>query len=143
MTRQTSPYAIIVLLIIPIVSPSFALEENNLTEVTSPRLVNSFGAPVVDLLNVNQQVQITADVKNLTDATQNFTYIVQIKNENDIVVSLSWISGLSLAPNQTLSPAISWMPHSPGTFTAEIYVWESLKNQFALAKQVDITAIVS
>lgn len=141
MLKQFPIYLIVVLILIP-VSQSFALEENNLVDITNPRLVNSFGAPVVDLLNVNQQVQITADIKNLQDTNQKFTYIVQIKDDNDIVVSLAWISG-SLSSKQVLSPAISWTPHNQGTFTAEIYAWESFSNQYALARQADITIIVS
>ena len=131
-----------VLILIPTILPSFALEENNSVLIGDPRLVNSFGVPVIDLLNVNQQVQITADVKNLESSQQKFTYIVQIKNQNDVVVSLSWISG-ALTANQNLSPAISWTPRSPGDYTAEIFVWESFSNQYALAKQVDISITVS
>lgn len=140
MSRQYIVYCIILLVLS--VLPSFALEENNLVVIEKPRLVNSFGAPVADLLNVNQQVQITADIRNLEDANQKFTYIVQIKNENNIVVSLSWISG-ALSSNQVLSPAISWTPHDPDTYTAEIFVWESFSNQYALSKQVDIKITVS
>lgn len=142
MSRGLAAYALIAILLIPLMTESFSLEENNVAEITNPRLVNSFGTPVVDLLNVNQQVQITADIKNLESSNQKFTYIVQIKNEDDIVVSLAWISG-ALTSKQVLSPAISWTPRSQGTYTIEIFVWESFANQYALAKQATFTATVS
>ena len=83
-------------------------------------------------VTVNQQVMVVADLSNGQDQDQNFAYIVQIRDENDLVTSLSWLTG-SLTPGQTFSPALSWNPTSPGTYTIQIFVWESVNNPDALS----------
>ena len=55
---------------------------------------------------VDHQVQITADLTNNQKRDQPFAYLVQIQNEGDVTISLSWITG-SLAPGQSMSPSQS------------------------------------
>lgn len=112
---------------------AWALTDLERVSISDTKLVNAFGAPISELVNVNQQVQISADIKNNQEKSQKFVYIVQIKDENDVVVSLGWISGM-LSPGQNLSPALSWSSKTAGTFTAEIFVWEGLINQNALSE---------
>jgi len=85
-----------------------------------------------DMVTVDKQVMIMADLSNGQDRDQKFAYIVQIRDENGVVTSLSWITG-SLTPGQTFSPALSWAPISAGTYTIQIFVWESVNNPDALS----------
>ena len=85
-----------------------------------------------DKVTVDKQVMIMADLSNGQDRDQKFAYIVQIRDENGLVTSLSWITG-SLTPGQTFSPALSWTPISAGTYTIQIFVWESVNNPDALS----------
>ncbi len=94
---------------------------------------NAFSAPIIDNINVNHQIQISVDITNNQEKSQNFVYIVQIKNKTGFVVSLGWISG-QMTPNQKLSPSLSWTTDKSGAFTAEIFVWEGLINQGALSE---------
>jgi len=55
---------------------------------------------------------------------------------------LGWISG-QLAPDQKLSPSLSWTPNKSGEFTAEVYVWEGLINHSALSEYTMIQINVS
>jgi hypothetical protein len=55
---------------------------------------------------VDEQIMIMTDISNNQDIQQNFAYITQIKNDNDVVISLSWLTG-SLSPRQSFSPAQS------------------------------------
>ncbi len=80
-----------------------------------------------DFVFVDQQVQIESDLSNSQDRFQNFAYLVQIKNDDDVTVSLAWITG-SLSPNQRLSPSLSWTPENAGIYAVEIFVWESITN---------------
>ena len=125
-----------------IVPPIHAIEPLDRAPAASPRLVNALGNSVTEHLNVNQQVQITADVTNNQETAQNFIFIVQIKNDENIIISLGWITG-SLNPKQLLSPALSWTPDHSGSYLAEIFVWESLANQDALSKSLSISIITS
>jgi hypothetical protein len=83
-------------------------------------------------IQVDNQVMIVADLTNGQDRNQKFAYIIQILNENDIVVSLSWLTG-SLSAYQTFSPAQSWTPTQAGTYTVQIFVWESVDNPTPLS----------
>ena len=130
MLRYLSGLFLIVFLIS--FSSAHALTELERATIVEPRLENAFGKPVVDNVNVNQQVQISADITNNQEKSQNFVYLVQIKNEEQYVVSLGWISG-QLTPDQKLSPSLSWTPNISGEFTAEIFVWEGLANHKALS----------
>lgn len=120
----------------------FALDGTQKAELKNPRLVNSFGEPISQNVNTNQQIQVSADVVNKQGTPQTFVYIVQILGQNKVTLKLTWISA-SLNPQQTLSPAISWSTQNPGTYTAEIYVWDSIKDAYALTPSAQIKITVS
>ncbi|QLH04788.1 hypothetical protein C5F49_05265 [Nitrosopumilus oxyclinae] len=133
---------LVILVITVSVTPAFALTELERTSILEPRLENAFGVPVLDNINVNQQIQISSDITNHQTNSQNFVYLVQIKNDLDLVVSLGWISG-QLTPDQELSPSLSWTPSDSGKYIAEIFVWEGLKNHSALSEFVKLSINVS
>jgi hypothetical protein len=117
--------------------PAFAITETQVS-VDKPRLVTAFGALIGNDVTVNQQFQISADITNHQKKSQNFHYLVQIKDENNFVVSLGWISG-QLTPTQKFSPSLSWTPEESGEFTAEIFVWEGFPvNAKALSKYITL-----
>ena len=124
-------------------TPAFALTELERTTINDPRLQQwGFGGTILENVNVNQQIQISADIKNNQEKSQNFVYLVQIKDKIGFVVSFGWISG-QLTPDQKLSPSLSWSPDKPGEFTAEIYVWEGLINHKALTEYTMLQINVS
>ena len=94
-----------------------------------------------DMLSVDEQVMVVADLSNGQDRNQNFAYIVQIRDENDSVISLSWLTG-SLTLGQKFSPALSWTPIATGSYMIEIFVWESLANPDALSAPLFLTVEV-
>jgi hypothetical protein len=104
------------------------------------RIVDAFGNSL-STVNVDQQVQITADLANGQDREQAFAYLVQIQDGNGVTVSLAWITG-SLSAGQSFSPALSWIPTDAGTYTATAFVWESVDNPTALSPPVTTTIIV-
>ena len=73
------------------------------------------------------EIQIETDIVNQKDDSQIFAYIVQIKYEDGTPVSISTVTG-SLAQGQTLTQTISWTPDEPGTYVAEIFIWDDLDN---------------
>ncbi len=123
-------------------TPAFALTELQRATISDPRLETTFGIPIENNVNVDQQFQISADITNNQEKSQNFVYLVQIKDKTGFVVSLGWISG-QLTPDQKLSPSLSWSPEKSGEFTAEIYVWEGLINHKALTEYTTLQINVS
>lgn len=120
---------------------SFAIEALERAPIESPKLVNAFGVPVISHVNVNQQVQISADI-TAKNYSGDFAYIVQIRDDESRIISLSWITG-NIDLGQSFSPALSWTPSETGTFTAEIFVWKSLVNPEALSESAIIAITAS
>ena len=105
------------------------------------RVVDAFGSSVAEV-SVNQQVQIAADVSNGQSGDQAFAYLVQVQDGDGVTVSLAWITG-SLTAGQSMSPALSWTPSDSGSYTATVFVWESVDNPTALSPttSVDIDVV--
>ena len=108
---------------------------------TNLRIVDAF-SNTLDTLDVDQQVQITADLANGQDKDQPFAYIVQIQDSSSVTVALAWVSG-TLTPSQSFSPALSWTPSEAGTYTATAFVWESVDNPTALSPPSELTITVN
>ncbi|MDH3191476.1 MAG: hypothetical protein OEM18_02160 [Nitrosopumilus sp.] len=123
---RTSVILITVLITLAIlINPALGLQSLDKVVLSETGLVNRSGIPIGANVNVNQQVLVSSKITNMQDTTQDFIYIVQIKNENDIVVKIGWITG-NLTKQQKFVPAVSWVPKTQGTFTVEIYVWDGL-----------------
>jgi len=105
------------------------------------RVVDAFGNSLSSV-SVDQQVQITADLANGQDREQSFAYLVQVQDGNGVTVSLAWITG-SLSAGQSFSPALSWIPDASGSYTATVFVWESVDNPTALSPPVTVTITVN
>ena len=123
-------------------NPAYALTELERASIENPRLENAFEVAITDNINVNQQIQISSDITNHQEKSQNFVYLVQIKNESDVIVSLGWISG-QLTPDQKFSPSLSWIPVNSGKYVAEIFVWEGWRNHNALSEYSKLQISVS
>lgn len=135
---------LVVLLVFSIsITTAFALTELERATVNDPRLVNAFGVPIGNNVNVDQQIQITADITNNQEISQKFAYLVQVKDKNNFVVKLVWFSG-ELNPHQEWSPSVSWIPKKSGEFIAEIFVWEGFPvNHKALSDYTTLQINVS
>ncbi len=115
-----------ILICLLLFTTAFAVSDGSIIE--NAQLVSQNKDNVI----VDKQVMVVADLTNGQDRPQNFAYIVQIRDQNELVISLSWLTG-SLTPGQTFSPALSWTPTVSGMYTIEIFVWESIKNPDALS----------
>ena len=104
---------------------------------SNPAIVDAFGNSLASV-SADQQVQITADITSGQDRDQDFAYLVQIQDEDGVTIALSWITG-TLGAGATFSPSQSWTPSETGSYTATIFVWESVSNPTALSPQLSIT----
>ncbi len=135
-------YIIAILVIFLIAgTPAFSLSALDRVVSSNPKIVNVLGTEI-DYLTVGNQYQITAKVSNAQDFEQDFVVIIQIKDPQNAVASISWVGG-SLFPNQQLSSAISWTPNSSGQYKVQIFVWDSLKNADALSPILEFSVVVN
>ena len=109
--------------------------------ISDLRAVDSFGN-TLDVISVDSQIQLAADLTNGQDKSQDFAYLIQIQDGNGVTVSLDWIAG-SLTEGQSLSPASSWTPTEAGTYEVTAFAWESIENPTALSPTSTITITVN
>lgn len=101
----------------------------------------AFAESDIRTLIVGEQIMITADVTNSQNTQQPFVYLTQVKNADNVVVSLSWLTG-SLSPRQSFSPAQSWTSTETGLYKIEVFVWKSIDNPEALSALLLMTVNV-
>ena len=96
----------------------------------------------VDSVSVGQQVNIAADLTSAQSRSQDYAYLLQIQNMDGVTVHLSWAAS-SLAGYGGANVSQSWTPDETGSYTATVFVWESLTNPTALSPQnsIDITVV--
>ena len=134
---------IVILLAFTVIIPVFALTHLERASIENPKLVNAFGDPVGNNVNVDQQIQISADITNNQEKSQKFNYLVQVKDSNDFVVKVTWFSG-ELNPHQKWNTSVFWVPQEAGEYIAEIFVWEGFPiNHNALAEYTELQISVS
>ena len=80
-----------------------------------------------------EQLQIVGAIQNNQDYDQGFVFLIQIKENDGAIVSLSWIKG-KLSPNQELEASQSWSPTKSGNYTIETFVWSSLSDPIPLSQ---------
>ena len=67
--------------------------------------------------------------------------MIQIKDQNERVVSLSWISG-NIAGNQNLDLSQSWLPKNSGNYNVETFVWTSFSEQIPLSNSTSTPLVI-
>lgn len=83
-------------------------------------------------VSAGQLVMIQSVVRNNQQTEQTFAYIVQIKDSNGIIVKLEAIEGV-LPSGKSFTVGVSWMPETAGNYSAETFVWKSLKEPVPLS----------
>ncbi len=106
----------------------------NRIQVSPVFLSDGFGNPLNSFFP-NTRMQIVGAIENQIRHDQEFIYIFQIKNSDDLVISLSWIQG-KLSPNQILEISQSWIPTNSDNYILETYVWNSLNELNPLSPPV-------
>ena len=94
-------------------------------------LSDSFGKELKSI-SMHNQIQIVGTITNEQNFNQPFVYIFQVKDANDAIVSVSWITG-EISYNQILNISQSWIPSKPGVHFIETFVWKSLSDPIPLS----------
>ncbi|MEM2430276.1 MAG: hypothetical protein QW779_07095, partial [Nitrososphaerales archaeon] len=109
---------------------------------STPELVDTTGAPIVEP-KVGQLTVVRAKVTNKDVIAHTFTYIIQIKDAAGVVVHIAWIQDITLAAGTSATPGITWVPTAAGSYTIEVYIWESLEKPIALSPVFSTTVTVT
>src|SRR3989338_8134186 len=96
----------------------------------------------VDAIETSESSGVfVATISNEQNFKQKFVYLFQIKDENNYVVSVSWIQG-EISGNQNLDVSQSWIPKKTGVYTIETYTCNSLINTAPLSPSLSTSISV-
>lgn len=103
---------------------------------SNPRIMDLDGN-VNNFPVVGEQAILVSDILNQEDHEQKFAWIAQITDEQNRVMSLSWIDG-TINPDLSFSPSTSWIPQKEGNYVVVFFVWESVTNPTALSPPIEL-----
>src|SRR5437867_3983597 len=76
------------------------------------------------------EITVESTLKNPTDQSQPFAYIVEVKDATGVVVFLTWQTGILSETEQPIE--IGWHPDSKLTYSVQYFLWTGLENPVAL-----------
>jgi len=88
-----------------------------------------------------QTIQISAAIKNTDIIPHSYVYIVQIRNERNEAVFLSWVSS-TLDVERSVKHAVGTVINTAGRYTASIMIWDDWSNPTPLAQTITLTFAV-
>lgn len=108
--------------------------------VSEPLFVDESGNEVVTA-EVGEAIGIRAEISSNLNQNITFTYLVQIRDGNGFTLSLTWLDGLTVNPEQAIEPSIFWTPDAAGKLEIEVFVWQDINNNPVPLSQVQETAV--
>ncbi len=96
----------------------------------------------ISTVSASDQIQIVGKILNTQNLKQKFVYLFQVKDKNNLVVSISWIQG-EISANQNLDISQSWVPQESGNYTIETYAWNSLTSATPLSPSLSSSVFVN
>jgi hypothetical protein len=108
---------------------------------SSPIVLSDTSGNQLTSFSTNSQIQIVGKISNEHNFKQKFVYLFQVKDESNLILSVSWIQG-EISGNQVLDVSQSWIPKKTGTYTIETYAWNSLANTVPLSPSLSTSLFV-
>ena len=108
--------------------------------ISSPTMVDTMGHALASY-TVGEQIGVQSVLTNQGTANQGFTYIVQIMDSSGGTQYLQGTSA-SMLPSQSFNATQVWIPQNPGTYTVEVFVWNSLASAIPLTSVLEKTITV-
>jgi hypothetical protein len=104
--------------------------------IKTPQIKDSFNRPMLQKPVVGQNLNFVTEISNKDQQSQSYSYIIQVRDENNSIVELRWISG-KVDPTKTNTVTIPWEPILSGDYTVEIFVWDGIDSATPLAKKTE------
>ena len=97
---------------------------------------DSFDRPILQKPIVGQKINFVTEISNNDQKSQSYSYIIQIKDENNRIVDLRWIDG-TIIPTKKKTAEILWEPKNSGKYTVEIFVWDGIESALPLTTKTE------
>ena len=98
---------------------------------------DSFGRPILQKPIVGQKISFVTEISNdVSQKLQRYSYIIQVKDENNKIVDLHWVDG-AVDPIKKKIIEIFWQPILSGKYTVEIFVWDGIDSAIPLTTKTE------
>lgn len=87
-----------------------------------------------------EPVLVRVDIDNMLSESREYTYILQVLDEEGFVSSISWSTGVLRADGRS-TPTIAWVPTEEGTYRLEVYIWKSIEEAVPLSFRTLSTSV--
>lgn len=101
------------------------------------QMKDSFDRPMLQGPTAGQKINFVTEISNNDNKkSQSYSYIIQVKDENNKIVDLHWIDG-TVDPTKKKTAAILWEPIISGKYTVEIFVWDGIDSALPLTTKTE------
>jgi hypothetical protein len=97
---------------------------------------DSFDRPILQKPIVGQKINFITEISNNDQKSQHYSYIIQVKDENNRIVDLRWVDG-TIIPTKKKTAEILWEPEISGKYTVEIFVWDGIESALPLTTKTE------
>jgi hypothetical protein len=104
--------------------------------IKTTEIRDAFNRPVLQKADVGQKLNFVTEISNNDQQSQNYSYIIQVRDQNNSIVDLRWING-KVDPAKKNVATILWKPTLPGNYTVEIFVWDGIDTATPLTKKTE------
>ena len=109
--------------------------------ISSPTMVDTTGHQVSSFV-VGQEIGVESVLTNHGTGNQKFSYLVQVV-DSDGINNYFGATSASLLGSQSFNATQVWIPKAPGTYTVQVYVWDSLASAVPLTDVIEKKVTVS
>lgn len=105
--------------------------------VKKTQMKDSFDRSILQNPSTGQKIKFVTEISNADyRKSQTYSYIIQIKDENNKIIDLRWIDG-AVEPAKKKMTEIFWQPTLSGKYTVEIFVWDGIDSAVPLSTKTE------
>lgn len=103
--------------------------------ISDPTMVDSTGHALSSFVP-GQEIGVQSVLTNHGTTNQNYAYMVQVIDGSG-GTDYFQAQSASLEGNQSFTVVQAWMPTNPGTYTIQVFVWNSLASAVPLTNVIE------
>jgi hypothetical protein len=123
-------------------SMTFTTPGTTYVETLTTPVIKDTSGNVVTAPKAGNVLVVASTITNTGSTAQQTTYIVQIKNSAGAVVYFTFLQG-SIPANTSMEFGAGWTPTVAGTYTVQVFAWNSFASATPLSPPVTTTVIVA
>lgn len=103
--------------------------------INSKGIRDTFDKPI-QKSSIGEQLNFVTEISNNNQKSQSFTYIIQVKDENNTVIDLKWIED-TVGIGKSKTAKIMWEPTFSGKYVVEVFVWDGIDSAVPLTTKTE------